>query len=119
MDTLMTLQFPLKREIMTTVRLVTGGVCSLAGLGLDASEDCKVCVTESLLLLIRRGYTEAKVSFCRDETLKICLEGSGETVSAEPSVEEEISVALLQALVENLQTVKENGIYRISFGFGV
>ncbi len=118
METLMTLQFPLKRDIMTTVRLVTGGICSLVGLGLDVSEDCKVCVTESLLLLIRRGYTEAKVSFRRDKTLKICLEGSEETASEEPSTEEEISVAILQALVENLQTVKENGIYRITFGFG-
>ena len=35
METLMNLQFPLRRELMTTVRLVTGGVCSLAGLDVD------------------------------------------------------------------------------------
>ena len=61
MKDLMKLELPLGGEIMTTVRLTTGGICSLAGMDLDASEDCKVCVTESLLLLMHAGYRRAAV----------------------------------------------------------
>lgn len=120
MEPLMTLQFPLKREMMTTVRLVTGGVCSLVGLGLDDSEDCKVCVTESLLILARRGFTEAKATFLHDRRLDVRLEGVGERTAPEPrSTEEEISVALLSALVEDLAMSGTDGdVTSISFGFG-
>lgn len=120
MDELMTLCFPLKSEMMTTVRLVTGGLCSLAGLDLDDSEDCKVCVTESLLLLSRRGYSEAKVTFRGTGRLDIRLEGVGErAASEERPAEDEISAALLSALVEDLDMAREDGeINSISFGFG-
>ena len=40
MEELLTLNVLLKNELMTTVRLATGGVCSLEGLSLDGSEDC-------------------------------------------------------------------------------
>ena len=112
---LMSLEFPLNTDIMTTVRLVTGGVCALVGFDLDLSEDCKVCVTESLLLLLHGGANHAHLSFEKDETLKISLEGEG-TLSDEKSVEEEISVALLSALVEDLDIKKEGSLTRISFG---
>ena len=35
-------------EYMTAVRLVTGAVCSVHEVDLDALEDFKVCVTESM-----------------------------------------------------------------------
>lgn len=111
---LMTLQFPLTREILTSVRLATGGVCSLAGFGLDAAEDCKVCVTESLLLLLHGGCARAKVVFLRGEGLNVSLEGEGKVET--DTVEEEISVALLNALVRDLEIKKEENFTRISFG---
>lgn len=119
MEGLMTLQFPLKREIMTAVRLATGGVCSLAGLSLDGSEDCKVCVTESLLLILRRGYTDARVTFGKENGIKIVIEGSGQSEKEKQTTEEEISIALLNALVDHLEITCEDGVCRVSFGFGV
>ncbi len=113
---LMEITFPLGREIMTTIRLMTGGLCSLYGLGLDDSEDCKVCVTESLLLLMHGGCREARVRFSDEDGLRIVLEGEGGT-EGEKTMEEEISVALLRALVEDLNMEKDGRITRIGFGF--
>ena len=45
------IRLPLTGEYLTTVRLTTAGLCSLAGLDVDFIEDYKVCVTESLLIL--------------------------------------------------------------------
>ena len=75
MKRLLHLGVPLGSEIMTTVRLATGGVCSLAGLDLERSEDCKVCVTESLLLLTHAGYREASIDFSEDEGLRARIAG--------------------------------------------
>ena len=114
---LMSLEFPLSKDVLTTVRLVTGGVCALVGYGLDEAEDCKVCVTESLLLLLHGGGKTARVVFEKEDALQVSLEAErGE--DTETSVEEEISVALLSALVEDLKICKEEKLTRISFGFG-
>lgn len=112
---LLSLDFPLNTDIMTTVRLVTGGVCALVGFGIDDAEDCKVCVTESLLLLLHGGATSASLRFDRDDSLKISLEA--ENASKAPD-EAEISIALLNALVDDLVISTEKSLTRISFGFG-
>ncbi len=118
MNALIDLKIPLQSELMTTVRLLTGGVCSLVGLGLEESEDCKVCVTESLLLLKHGGFSSAHLVFTRERGVHVLIageEGGGEAVS---SLEEEISVALLEALVKDLCIEKtEAGASCISFGF--
>lgn len=113
---LISLDFPLSPNIMTTVRLVTGGVCALVGFGIDEAEDCKVCVTEALLLLLHAGAKNASVSFEREERLKICLQAACE--KRELSDENEISIALLNALVEDLSIKNENCLTSISFGMG-
>ena len=114
----MTLTFPLKSEFLTTVRLATGGVCSLAGLDLDESEDCKVCVTESLLILKRNGYGAACVSFDAEEGLRVCVKGE-EKGEGSPSEEDEISYALLGALVKDLDLEKKDDcVAAIGFAFG-
>ena len=69
------LHCPISREVMTAVRLATGAVCSLAGLDLDRGEDCKVCVTESLLLLTHEGFSEANVHFSWVDRLETDEEG--------------------------------------------
>lgn len=63
MNEVLSLRLALSPDVMTTVRLATGGVCSLLSLSYDDGEDCKVCVTESLLLLLRGGYAHARVVF--------------------------------------------------------
>ncbi len=115
----MTIALPLSRELMTALRLATGGVCSLAGVDLERSEDCKVCVTESLLLLMHAGYPSARVGFWEEDGLLVRVSGEGERGAAAPTEEDEISFALLGALAEQTETEKEGGaLARLSFRFG-
>ena len=118
MNALIDLKIPLESDLMTTVRLLTGGVCSLVGLGLEESEDCKVCVTESLLLLKHCGCRAAHLTFVREGGVRVTIEGEEAGGEALSSMEEEISVALLEALVEDLTMQKTDaGVSRICFAF--
>lgn len=111
---------PLSGEFMTTVRLTTGGVCSVAGLSMDDGEDCKVCVTESLLLLKHRGYRAAELSFTVDNGLGVCIGGVDKAECASVPQEDEISAAILSALAENALLEKKDGeLFRVSFRFGL
>lgn len=102
------IELPLTGEYLTTVRLTTGGLCALVGFDVDAAEDYKVCVTESLLILKRNGYARASIRFTVGEALtcNVCgMDKSGET---ENSIEDEISRALLAALVGEVEFVKDS-----------
>ncbi len=119
MKELMKLQLPLGGDIMTTVRLATGGICSLAGMDLDASEDCKVCVTESLLLLMHAGYRAATVGFSKqeEEGLRIEISGMGEAFEACIAPEDEISEALLEALAAHVVFEKRERLTGVMIEF--
>ena len=93
------IELPLTGEYLTTVRLTTGGLCVLAGFDVDSAEDYKVCVTESLLMLKRNGFSRATIHFTVGETLTCVVSGKDKTATAEQSFEDEISRALLSALV--------------------
>lgn len=119
MKRLLQLVFPLESGIMTTVRLATGGLGSLVGLDLDKSEDCKVCLTESLLLLTHRGYPRARVEFFEEDGLFVRASGEGEPEEKGEFPEDEISYALLGALNESVASRKQDGrLSEISFRFG-
>ncbi len=94
-----TIDLPLTGEYLTTIRLTTGGLCALAGFDMDTAEDYKVCVTESLLMLRRNGYARATIVFMVAETLACSVCGEEKTSVTEESFEDEISRALLSALV--------------------
>lgn len=100
------IKMPLNGEYMTTVRLTVGGLCALAEFDVDSAEDYKVCVTESLLILQRSGFTHACVSFTVGETLKCSLVGEG-ACAPTPSNEDEISHALLAALLGKVDYTKD------------
>ena len=101
---------PLTGEYLTTVRLTTGGLCSLVGFDVDSSEDFKVCVSESLLILKRNGYTSATIDFTVGEALGCEVRGKDYSGEKEDAVEDEISYALLSALLGDVQIErKENG----------
>ena len=118
MKTLMSMRFPLESNLMTTVRLAAGGICSLAGLDLDASEDFKVCVTESLLLLMHAGYSCAFVEFHEENGVRAVLTGEDRTGPAADATEDEIGAALLSALAENVEMQREGGApVKIAFRF--
>ena len=97
------ISLPLTGEYLTTVRLTTGGLCSLAGFDVDTAEDFKVCVTESLLILKRNGYGSATIDFTVGETLGCRLCGLELSEAEQDDVEDEISRALLSALVEKVE----------------
>ena len=118
MKVLLELKMPLENGLMTTARLTTGGVCALFGLDFEESEDCKVCLTESLLLLQHAGYPEAIIRFCDDGGLYIRIAGEGAAQATESFVEDEISYALLSALNDSVTTQKKDGKpVEISFRF--
>ncbi len=112
----LTMELPLGSEIMTTVRLATGSMASLMRLDLDRSEDCKVCVTESLLLITHAGFSRARVTYYEDGGLFVRIEGEGERGAACAVPEDEISAALLGALAENVEIIRE-GMFSVSFAF--
>lgn len=97
---------PLTGEYLTTVRLTVGGLCALSEFDVDSAEDCKVCVTESLLILKRNGFVSAKLCFTRGETLGVEIEGEmlGEKTQGEE--DDGISYALLNALLGEVEFVK-------------
>lgn len=107
MDTF-TLQLPLTGEYIPTVRLTTGGVCALAGFDVDSTEDFKVCVTESLLLLKRSGYQTATIVFTVGEALGCAVTGETRGEKERETLEEEISYALLSALLGKVDFEKND-----------
>lgn len=97
---------PLTGEYLTTVRLTVGGLCSLVGFDVDTAEDYKVCVTESLLILKRNGFVRASLDFTVSEMLCCAVCGTEKGGVKEDSIEDDISRALLSALVGNVEFVQ-------------
>lgn len=119
MDELLSLRVALSPDVMTTVRLATGGVCSLVSLSYDDGEDCKVCVTESLLLLLRGGYASARVAFADGDELSVSVEGDGVRGQSAGCEEDEIALALINALARGVVMERRDGtIAKITFTFG-
>ena len=101
--------FPLSGEYFTTVRLTTGGICALADFDVESTEDFKVCVTESLLILKRSGFLEARIDFTLDSPLVCQIVGTKTGGEKEEGLDDEISFALLSALLGEVEFVKEDG----------
>lgn len=90
---------PLTGEYLTTVRLTVGGLCLIADFDVDSTEDFKVCVTECLLILKRNGFIRAEIDFTVGETLAVRVKGVGDVAVEDDNPENEISYALLEALL--------------------
>ena len=90
--------------LMTTVRLTVGGLAAAAGLDVDVGEDFKVCVTESLLIFKRNGFTSARAHFeLLNDGLSAVLSAQAPSSEGEADgLEDEISYALLGALVDEV-----------------
>lgn len=83
-------------EYMTALRLVCGAVCSVHELDIDASEDFKVVVTESVIILRNCGFETAEVTF-GGGGVSCIVEGFGGKIK---EGENELSLALISALVK-------------------
>ena len=99
---------PIEGEYLTTVRLTVGGLCALACLDVDAIEDYKVCVTESLLILKRSGFTSARIGYALGQPLLCEVVGETRTDKREEGVDDESSYALLTALLGEVDYEKDD-----------
>lgn len=94
---------------MTALRLVCGAVCSIHGLDVDALEDFKVCVTESAIILKNCGFDEVCATFGGGDAITVTVEGIG----GQPKEgENELSLALISALVSGCDIEKDGEIIR-------
>jgi hypothetical protein len=108
----------LESEYFTTVRLTTGGLCALADFDVDSTEDFKVCVTESLLILKRNGFLNAELSFSVGEMLVCEIVGKNQSGEVQDGFEDEISYALLNALLGKVDFEKDGKGRVIAVSFG-
>lgn len=102
--------FELKNsEFNTALRLVAGAFCTLAERNVDEAEDFKVCVTESALILKNCGFDRLNAKFSAEDGVKAVLSGEGGT-PAEVNGENELSLALISALVEKCGIERREGV---------
>jgi hypothetical protein len=84
---------------LTAVRLVVGAICSQADKDIDATEDFKVCVTESCLILKNCKFERAEITFLLNGG-EICAQVCG--IGGNPEeADNELSLALISALVSS------------------
>ena len=96
-------------EYMTALRLVCGAVCSVHGLDLDATEDFKVCVTESAIILKRCGFDSVTATFSGGEDVACTVYGEG---GSPVEGENELSLALVSALVKECDIVRHGDVIK-------
>lgn len=96
-------------EYMLTVRLAVGAICEAKGFDIDSAEDYKVSVNESILILQRGGYRGVTLVFEEENGLKVSVSGEEKGESEKDEIENEISYALLGALVDEVAVERENG----------
>ncbi len=92
---------------ITALRLVAGAICSAHDVDIDAAEDFKVCVTESVLILKGCGFADAEITFFGGDGVGCEVRGEG----GEPKAgENEFSLALISALVKECNIQKRGEI---------
>jgi hypothetical protein len=88
------------------VRLVVGAICSQGDKDLDATEDFKVCVTESCLILKNCQFERAEITFWL-EGGEVCAKVCG--IGGKPAEgDNDLSLALISALVSSCEIEKNN-----------
>ena len=91
---------------MTALRLVAGAVCSAHDIDVDASEDFKVCITESAIILKDSGFESVSIVFGGEDKLVCTVTGEG---GVPHESENEFSLALISALVEDCSIDRRGG----------
>lgn len=94
-------------EYMTAVRLVVGAICSSANVDVDASEDFKVCVTESCIILKNCGFENAQISLSTANGVQAEVKGEGGQVK---EGDNDFSLALISALVSSCDIEENNNV---------
>ncbi len=108
------MEFPLDEKYFVSLRLATAGVCDVAMLDVEKTEDFKLCVAEACLSLMRAGYSTARVAICGDDGMCARVEGVGPCEDA-PKLSldgEQFTLSLLQELVDDVQIERADGKIR-------
>ena len=66
-----------------------------------------MCVTEGLLIFKRNGYQTARIEFSVGEALGCEITGEESVQAAESNMEDELSYALLSALLGTVEFIKD------------
>lgn len=110
------IRFPLKEKYFVSLRLATAGVCDLAGLDVEETEDFKLCVAEACLALMRAGYCSAEVALREENGVSATVTGAEEGCVCGKRAADgaEFTLSLLRELVSEVTFgEKEGRIYRI------
>lgn len=112
MDREIVLKLPLCSNNLLCARLTTSAVCTLLKLNVDDIEDMKVCVNEACLMIMGQNYKEAKLVYNLGDQLTVGVYGEGvcEHPSGFAEQEPELSVQLLNSLVDKVEYNKVNGV---------
>ena len=94
---------------MTALRLVAGAICSAQDIDVDTSEDFKVCVTESAIILKNCGFESADFTFAAEDGVMCTVTGEG---GKPHESENAFSLALVSALVSECNIEDEGGIVK-------
>ena len=108
------MEFPLDEKYFVSLRLATAGVCDVAMLDVEKTEDFKLCVAEACLSLMRAGYLAVRVALCGDDGMRARVEGVGTCENA-PKLSDEgesFTLSLLQELVDDVQFERVDGKIR-------
>lgn len=90
-------------EYLTAVRLVVGAICSSADVDLDATEDFKVCTTESCIILKNCGFENVELTFGTQGGVYAIVSGNGGECA---EGDNDFSLALISALVSSCDIEK-------------
>lgn len=94
-------------KYFTALRLVAGAILSSRVDDLDALDDFKVCVTESVLIFKNCGFEEAEVTFTSGDATVCEVKGLGGKPFAGDN---ELSLALIPALVEDFEISRRGDV---------
>ncbi len=101
-----TITIPAKAEHLLVVRLAASGICSRLGMGIEQMEDTKAAVAEACLVMIhdRQGFERLEITFVYSDSLRVSVDGRnpGVLTAREEDIDADLSLALLEALTEQL-----------------
>ena len=106
------IEFPLEEKYFVSLRLATAGICDVAELDVEKSEDFKLCVAEACLSLMRAGFSAARVQLSGEDGMQALISGVGD-VAKTPKLSaegEQFTLSLLAELVDELNIERKGDL---------
>lgn len=103
------LRIPPKPEYMITARLAASSLAERSGFDVEQIEDIKTAVAEACLLLLNRGCEDAlEILFHTEGEFHVGISSVVRSQQKEHSMEEELSMFLLTALMDEVKISDQN-----------